>query len=51
MNQLINVPQNPNRGLLEKGLDLIKDPSPVTKIAAVGVITIGAMVYVATKLK
>lgn len=35
--------------MIEKGIDLLKDPNPATKIAAVGVITIGAIVYVTTK--
>jgi len=35
--------------MLEKGIDLLKDSDPATKVAAVGVITIGAIVYLSTR--
>lgn len=41
-----NLPSN--GGLLEKGLDMLKDPevSKVAKIGAVGIVAIGSIVYV-----
>ena len=50
MNYITNYNNSSRDALVEKGTELLKDPNPLTKIAAVGVITIGALVYVATRL-
>lgn len=44
----MNELQKSNGGLLEKGLEMMKDPNVSTKakIGAVGIITIGAIAYI-----
>jgi len=36
---------NGNNQIIDKAIDMLKDSNPATKVAAVGVITIAAIVY------